>query len=312
MSRILKDWVMPEINGKKFQMREKLKGNTLEMWVPIPRGYTSDLVTHIRKAAVQKTLAGPNNGSAAMAYLCLEKESPDTMYLAWYYSRPRQFPNIADDAEKDKFKGMGHRMLCYAVRQMKPLMDRSAGTLMMTLNASGGDCPHVAPYPELTLEDLKKKFEKYPKSRAHPDVKEAFRTKDENLLRIYWRRGNGARTVTPDKIDPTYAGTPLFPVSRATGEQFAEKKREHREFQWKSVDGATTRLRLVSADGKLGLVEIVSSPEQSNHVPIEVQRASGVGVMDAETAVQTIRDKNAPDWTVAGGGPVGMSFAYET
>eukprot|EP00899_Mesostigma_viride_P000319 jgi/Mesvir1/10288/Mv01656-RA.1 len=126
------------------------------------------------------------------------------------------------------------------------------------------------------------------------------------------RRGNGARTVTPDKIDPTYAGTPLFPVSRATGEQFAEKKREHREFQWKSVDGATTRLRLVSADGKLGLVEIVSSPEQSNHVPIEVQRASGVGVMDAETAVQTIRDKNAPDWTVAGGGPVGMSSAYET
>eukprot|EP00899_Mesostigma_viride_P013326 jgi/Mesvir1/21995/Mv01987-RA.1 len=186
MSRILKDWVMPEINGKKFQMREKLKGNTLEMWVPIPRGYTSDLVTHIRKAAVQKTLAGPNNGSAAMAYLCLEKESPDTMYLAWYYSRPRQFPNIADDAEKDKFKGMGHRMLCYAVRQMKPLMDRSAGTLMMTLNASGGDCPHVAPYPELTLEDLKEKFEQYPKSRAHPDVKEAFRTKDENLLRIYW------------------------------------------------------------------------------------------------------------------------------
>eukprot|EP00899_Mesostigma_viride_P003299 jgi/Mesvir1/12970/Mv05982-RA.1 len=87
---------------------------------------------------------------------------------------------------------------------------------------------------------------------------------------------------------------------------------EHREFQWKSVDGATTRLRLVSADGKLGLVEIVSSPEQSNHVPIEVQRASGVGVMDAETAVQTIRDKNAPDWTVAGGGPVGMSSAYET
>eukprot|EP00899_Mesostigma_viride_P029336 jgi/Mesvir1/9588/Mv04896-RA.1 len=86
---------------------------------------------------------------------------------------------------------------------------------------------------------------------------------------------------------------------------------EHREFQWKSVDGATTRLRLVSADGKLGLVEIVSSPEQSNHVPIEVQRASGVGVMDAETAVQTIRDKNAPDWTVAGGGPVGMSSAYE-
>eukprot|EP00899_Mesostigma_viride_P007298 jgi/Mesvir1/1656/Mv02146-RA.1 len=355
-------------------MREKLKGNTLEMWVPIPRGYTSDLVTHIRKASVQKTLAGPNNGSAAMAYLCLEKESPDTMYLAWYYSRPRQFPNIADDAEKDKFKGMGHRMLCYAVRQMKPLMDRSAGTLMMTLNASGGDCPHVAPYPELTLEDLKEKFEQYPKSRAHPDVKEAFRTKDENLLRIYWcdieqnqqlvnnyktyglspyneedgfqilmkgtldnveracatggtrrtptltnrerdvidqRRGNGARTVTPDKIDPTYAGTPLFPVSRATGEQFAEKKREHREFQWKSVDGATTRLRLVSADGKLGLVEIVSSPEQSNHVPIEVQRASGVGVMDAETAVQTIRDKNAPDWTVAGGGPVGMSSAYE-
>eukprot|EP00899_Mesostigma_viride_P013457 jgi/Mesvir1/22111/Mv18714-RA.1 len=265
-------------------------------------------------------------------------------------------------------------MLCYAVRQMKPLMDRSAGTLMMTLNASGGDCPHVAPYPELTLEDLKEKFEQYPKSRAHPDVKEAFRTKDENLLRIYWcdieqnqqlvnnyktyglspyneedgfqilmkgtldnveracatggtrrtptltnrerdvidqRRGNGARTVTPDKIDPTYAGTPLFPVSRATGEQFAEKKREHREFQWKSVDGATTRLRLVSADGKLGLVEIVSSPEQSNHVPIEVQRASGVGVMDAETAVQTIRDKNAPDWTVAGGGPVGMSSAYE-
>eukprot|EP00899_Mesostigma_viride_P000318 jgi/Mesvir1/10287/Mv01655-RA.1 len=186
MSRILKDWVMPEINGKKFEMREKLKGNTLEMWVPIPRGYTSDLVTHIRKASVQKTLAGPNNGSAAMAYLCLEKESPDTMYLAWYYSRPRQFPNIADDAEKDKFKGMGHRMLCYAVRQMKPLMDRSAGTLMMTLNASGGDCPHVAPYPELTLEDLKEKFEQYPKSRAHPDVKEAFRTKDENLLRIYW------------------------------------------------------------------------------------------------------------------------------
>eukprot|EP00899_Mesostigma_viride_P000393 jgi/Mesvir1/10354/Mv10555-RA.1 len=123
------------------------------------------------------------------------------------------------------------------------------------------------------------------------------------------RRASGVPTVTPDKIDPTYAGTHLFPVSRATADEFAARKREHDEFRWKSV-GAATRLRLVSADGKLGLVEIASSPEQSNSVPIELQRPI-VGMMDAKTAVQTIRDKNAPDWTVTGGDSVGLSSAYD-
>eukprot|EP00899_Mesostigma_viride_P005189 jgi/Mesvir1/14671/Mv05337-RA.1 len=115
------------------------------------------------------------------------------------------------------------------------------------------------------------------------------------------RRGSdSAPTVTPDKIDPTYAGTDVFPASRMTAEEFSGHK-----FRSKSVGAGG--MRLVSTDdGKVGVVEIA----ESNGVPFELQRPSHVGMMDAATAVQKIREKNSPEWTVTDGGSVDNDTMY--
>eukprot|EP00899_Mesostigma_viride_P005170 jgi/Mesvir1/14654/Mv05322-RA.1 len=189
MGAFLEGWDLPNIKGKQFRIKERLRGDTLEMWVPIPRGYRSDLVATIKEEEKTGYLAGPDN-RATMAYLCLEKESPDALYLAWFYVRPRQFKADASDEEKEQFKGLGDRMLCHAIRKMRPGMARSARTsstpLVLKLNASGGTCPDTKPYASLSVEDLRAKFAPFPRSRQLKDLKDAFRDGNAERLRMYW------------------------------------------------------------------------------------------------------------------------------
>eukprot|EP00899_Mesostigma_viride_P014792 jgi/Mesvir1/23313/Mv21009-RA.1 len=118
-----------------------------------------------------------------------------------------------------------------------------------------------------------------------------------------------------DQIDPEFEGLYITPVSRMTNEEFRQKTLDFDNVGWKEANTNSNDppyLRLLVADGKIDVVEIVAAPAMSNNVPMAPKSMSQILPMDVRTAKKIIEARNGEDWLVVSGERLALPPADET
>eukprot|EP00899_Mesostigma_viride_P018614 jgi/Mesvir1/26754/Mv20530-RA.1 len=137
-------------------------------------------------------------------------------------------------------------------------------------------------------------------------------------LAVYYLKKSqqkAAIVLPSDQIDPEFEGFYITPVSRMTREEFRQKTLDFDNVGWKDAKTNSNDppyLRIIVADGKIDVIEIVATPAMSNGVPMAPKSMSQILPMDVRTAKKLVEARNGEDWDVVSGERLALIPADET
>eukprot|EP00899_Mesostigma_viride_P027095 jgi/Mesvir1/7570/Mv04537-RA.1 len=135
------------------------------------------------------------------------------------------------------------------------------------------------------------------------------------MYRLRTSQQKAAIVLPADQIDPEFEGFYITPVSRMTNEEFRRKTLDFETVGWKDAKTSSNDppyLRVLVADGKIDVIEIVPAPSMSNNVPMVPKSMNQILPMDVRTAKKIIEARNGENWAVVSGERLALPQADET
>eukprot|EP00899_Mesostigma_viride_P001053 jgi/Mesvir1/10949/Mv11490-RA.1 len=167
----IEDAGLPSLAGRKLRLMlstsRRGERTVLRLEVPVPATYDSPLVRKYRDRHLVEVHLD--------AY-----PARNTIHLAWFGVLAREFQGDSSEEEREAFRGVGRKVLCYGISVLAPMM-RDPRTAVVELEAVGGQCPDESAYDAWKKSKLYYLIRKY--ENTYRSLKSAFAKNDMKTLR---------------------------------------------------------------------------------------------------------------------------------